>query len=107
MKIALLGLAMMGTATYGSADLFHKAQDVTGGVTAVYGAAASVDHYAETQARLEQQQKLYEVAAHLEPFADQYGRPDNADDVDAQLRAASLQTPALLEKIDVRGLPQY
>ncbi len=73
MKLILLGMAMMGTATYGSTDLFHKAQDVTDNVTAVYATAAQIDHFADAQTRAKQQQKLYSMARDLEPFANEFG----------------------------------
>ena len=73
MKLILMGMAMMGTATYGSTDLFHKAQDVTGNVTAVYATAAQIDHFADKNTRAKQQEKLFGMARDLEPFANEYG----------------------------------
>ena len=75
MKLILLGLAMMGTATYGSTDLFHKAQDVTGNVTALYGAAAGIDHFADIQTRQAQQENLYAMADRVTPFVVDASQP--------------------------------
>lgn len=84
MKLALLGLAMMGTATYGSTDLFDKAQDVTGNVTAIYETAGAINHFADAQTRFEQQQKLFSMATDLEPFATDFGK--NGEDKIAMLQ---------------------
>lgn len=84
MKIALLGLAMMGTATFGTTDLFQKAQDVTGGVTAIYASAGEINHFADAQTRHEQQQKLFAVAQEMDAFATEFGK--NGEDKIAMLQ---------------------
>lgn len=74
MKLALLGLALMGTGTYNMTDMFHKAQDVTGGVTAIYASAGEINHFADAQTRIEQQQKLFAVAQEIDAFANDFGK---------------------------------
>lgn len=74
MKLALLGLALMGTGTYSMTDMFHKAQDVTGGVTAIYESAGAINHFADAQTRFEQQQKLFAVAQEMDAFATEFGK---------------------------------
>lgn len=96
MKLALLGMAMMGTATFGTTDLFHKAQDVSGQVTAVYSAAADINHFADQDTIKVQQERLYDMAARLEPFAQEYGQAD-PDDIEALLRQAVAQTNTVIK----------
>ncbi len=76
MKLVLLGMAMMGTATYNSTDLFAKAQDATGGVVAVYATAGKIDHFSDMSTRAKQQDKLFAVSAKMEPFAREYGQAE-------------------------------
>lgn len=76
MKMIILGLAMMGTATAGSNGMFETAQSATGQMTAVYAAAGEINHFADIHTRAAQQDKLFEVASHLEPFAQEFGKAD-------------------------------
>ncbi len=82
MKLILLGMAMMGTATVGTTDLFHKAQGATENVTAVYAAAAGINHYGDAETMKEQQAHLYAVAERMAPFAEEFGKA-NPDELEA------------------------
>ena len=89
MKFFFMAAAMFGTITYGTTDLFQRAQVMTEGVGAVYVAASDINHFADTNTRTAQQQNLYVAAANLAPIAEEVTR-DAAEAFEvAQAEAAS------------------
>lgn len=72
MKFFFMAAAMIGTITYGTTDLFERAQVMTEGVGAVYVAASDINHHAQTNTRIAQQENLYVAADNLAPLAEDF-----------------------------------